>query len=323
MLQRVDYKLEFERKRNIKLITPCCGKLNKDGKFVNFKGFPEAFGYCHSCGVSTVPPSLYKDDEGNEYIWNETTNNFEKHVTQLSYDSVTQSSNTLIQSCVTSEEFPSKNIKYIDYDVVRLFVENPKENNLLFYLRNTYPEDLVNSVKEMYHIGTGKDGGVVFWLINIEGNVQKAKVVYYGKDGKRTNYFKVPYKNENGYYSCLFGEHLLAFDNHKPIVLVESEKTAIVCAMELPNYRWLAYGGINGLTDTKLKPLIGEKVVIVPDMSEKAVAIMQKKLHDLKQLGIDAEIWDMTQGMSDEQLKEQGWYNCDLEDVFRGYKGLN
>lgn len=45
---------------------------------------------------------------------------------------------------------------------------------------------------------------------------------------------------------CLFGEHLLIRYPDAPVILVESEKTAIVMSHFIPNYVWVATGGING-----------------------------------------------------------------------------
>tara|TARA_R110002033_G_C3897081_1_gene239711 strand:- start:7665 stop:8177 length:513 start_codon:yes stop_codon:yes gene_type:complete len=156
----------------------------------------------------------------------------------------------------------------------------------------------------------------VFWQINKNGLAQKAKVVFYNKEGKRTNYFKVPYKNQDGFYSCLFGEHLLK-NNTKPIVLVESEKTALVSAIKLSKYTWLAYGGINGLTETKLEALKNQKIIIIPDMSKKAVDIINNKISRIKELNIKAKVFDMSNNKDDNELKKTGWYNCDIEDVLR------
>ena len=64
MLTKVERALKFCKKRNFKLITPCCHKANTDGKFVNYEGFEDSFGYCHSCGETTTPPALYKDEKG-------------------------------------------------------------------------------------------------------------------------------------------------------------------------------------------------------------------------------------------------------------------
>jgi hypothetical protein len=81
-------------------------------------------------------------------------------------------------------------------------------------------------VQKMYYIGNTNDGGTIFWNINKDLKVQKSKICYYKKNGKRTSKFKVPYKNKDGYFNCLYGEYLLnKYD--KPTVLVESKKTII------------------------------------------------------------------------------------------------
>lgn len=318
-LFKIERKFEFSTKRNRKLITPCCNKSNRNGKFVNYKELPEIYGYCHSCGKVNLPPSLYKDEKGAEYIWDDIKNCFEPIVSHLYYKNVLQVYHKGVIQCDTSAENCNTNIKYVQKGLVLRFFSHKPESNLLQYIRNTYGNEKANLIKKMYYIGTNKDGGTIFWSINKKGLVQKAKVSYYKNDGKRTSYFKVPYKNEDGYYNCLFGEHLIDLPKNKTksIILVESEKTAIICAIHIPEYVWLAYGGISGLTDAKLDVLIGRKILLVPDLSKNAVTIMNKKLPFLKELGIDAKIWDMTNGKSDEQLTNEGWYNCDLEDVFR------
>ncbi|WP_372744432.1 DUF6371 domain-containing protein [Lutibacter sp.] len=320
-LIKIEQKYEFSNKRNLNLITPCCNKSNKNGKFVNYKELPEVYGYCHSCGKANLPPNLYKDEKGNEYIWNDLNNCFEPIVSHSYYKNVLQSHYNSVIQCDTRGANCKKAIKYIQKELVLQFLNYKPENNLLQYLRNTYNEKKVDFIKKLYYIGTSKDGGTVFWSINKKGLVQKAKVSYYKKDGKRTNYFKVPYKKEDGYYNCLFGEHLIDLpeNKNKSIILVESEKTAIVCSLHLPEFIWLAYGGINGLTNNKIEILVGRKVILAPDISENAVKIMNKKLPHLIELGIYAKIWDMTEGKSDDQLKKEGWYNCDLEDVFRNF----
>ncbi|MGK0414363.1 MAG: hypothetical protein ACJA1B_002587 [Polaribacter sp.] len=103
----------------------------------------------------------------------------------------------------------------------------------------------------------------------------------------------------------------------KPIVLVESEKTAIVCAINFPDYNWLSYGGIIGMTNDKMKVLSGKTILIVPDLSENARNIVKKKAIDLKELQIDAKTWDLSKGMNDDELKEKGYFNCDLEDFLK------
>lgn len=319
-LEKIEVNLEFKKKRNFKLITPCCSKLNKDGKFVNYKGLNEVFGYCHSCGKTTLPPVKYVDQKGNYYQWNELESKFVPLVLETSYSIVGQSTDNTNFNCKIQDKSVAKPIKYVGNDIVNRYLHVQQQNNLLSYISRTYGVENKEFVKNLYQLGTSKDGGIIFWSINKQQKVQKAKVVYYNNTGKRKQKFKVPYKNEDGYYSCLFGEHLLGLPEYKnkPIILVESEKTAIISTINLPKFRWLAYGGINGLTKEKLEVLKGRNIILVPDMSLKAVSIMNKKLPLFSKLGINAKIWDMTNGKTDEQLKLEGWYNCDLEDFFRG-----
>lgn len=315
MMTKTENPLIFETKRNRKLITPCCNKQNTDGKFVTYKGFPTQYGYCHSCGITKLPPTIYRNEKGVEFYWNESTNSFEETVTQMSYKTVTQISNINPNLCNTNHPVEQR---FIDFNIVVNYFNSNQENNLLYYLTTKYGKNLVENTTKLYYIGTDTTKGTVFWFINIDGKPQKAKIMYYTTEGKRTNYFKVPYKNEDGYYSCLFGEHLLA-NSESPIILVESEKTALVCAIVLPNYTWLAYGGINGLTNMKLEPLREKKITIIPDMSEKAVSIMKLKTPYFQSIGIEAKIWDMTNGKSNDQLKKEGLYNCDLEDIIGNF----
>ncbi|GAA4762885.1 MULTISPECIES: DUF6371 domain-containing protein [Flavobacterium] len=311
MLQKREIEFVFEVKRNRKIITPCCNKSNNDGKFVNYKNLGEEFGYCHSCGKATLPPSIYIDENENEYYWNDLEHRFDaislipinKPKTE---PKVTPTSKQIIQ-------------KYIDESVIWKYFRVTPENNLLQYLRKKYGDLKTEDAKETYALGTSKDRGIIFWSINTDLKVQKAKIAYYDANGKRTSKFKIPYKNEDGYFNCLFGEHLIddKIKAKKTIVLTESEKTAIVGYILFSQYVWVAYGGINGLTENKVSPLIGHNVLIIPDMSENAVGIILNKMPFLISLGINVKIWDMTEGKTDEQLKLEGVYNNDLEDIFR------
>ena len=305
MLQKTKLELTFNSKRDYKLITPCCGRNNTDGKFINYKNLGQEYGFCHSCGKTSLPPTIYVDENGNEYVWNELDSKFQT-------DFIPTKNSIVNPSKITTQ-------KFIDESIIWKYFKINPENNLLQYLRKMYGELKTEDAKETYCLGTNNDGGIIFWSINTNLNVQKAKIAYYDTNGKRTNKFKVPYKNEDGYFNCLFGEHLVydKIKTKKTIVLTESEKTAIIGYILFPQYVWLAYGGINGLTENKVSPLIGHNVLISPDMSENAVSIILNKIPFLISLEINAKIWDMTESKTDEQLKLEGIYNNDLEDVFR------
>lgn len=66
---------------------------------------------------------------------------------------------------------------------------------------------------------------------------------------------------------CLFGEHLLN-DKDKVnanVALVESEKTAVICSLLLPECIWLATGGKSQFNDRLMVPK-GRKVTAFPDI---------------------------------------------------------
>lgn len=314
-LTKVTVEYKFNPKRNLNLTTPCCNRKNKDGKFSTYIGLPDIYGYCHSCGKTTLPPTIFIDENGVGYMWNKIQNKFETFAKPL------QNFCKNIAKTLQNPEMMAKVPKYIPESIVWEYYATKPENNLLQYLFKVYDKTKVEDAKETYLIGTSKDGGTVFWDVNSELKVQKAKISYYNEDGKRTNKFVVPYKNEDGYFACLFGEHLIydKIKGKKTIILVESEKTAIVGYILMPEYIWVAYGGSNGLTDDKIKPLIGHTVLIIPDMSESTVNIIYEKIPLLISMGINAKVWDMTDGKTDEQLRTEGIYNNDLEDIFRKF----
>jgi hypothetical protein len=68
---------------------------------------------------------------------------------------------------------------------------------------------------------------------------------------------------------CFFGEHLLASNNKMPVAVV-SEKTAVICSLLLPEYIWLATGGVSGCgwKGDKIvsSVLLGREVVFFPDL---------------------------------------------------------
>jgi len=65
---------------------------------------------------------------------------------------------------------------------------------------------------------------------------------------------------------CLFGEHLLRLNPGKPVALVESEKTAVICAGLMPQYLWLATGGKSQLKAEKFAVLGSRKITAFPDV---------------------------------------------------------
>ena len=167
MLKKTELNLKFNPKRNFSIISPCCNRSNKDGKFINYLDLPIIYGYCHSCGKSCLPPTLYTDENGFEYTWNEKGNHFESHL-NIKQNTFAIYHDKKIASIVIEQKFIGES------KIWEHFYIQP-ENNLLQYLREIFCEEKVNDVKEVYALATSKDGGTMFWNINKDLQIQKLK----------------------------------------------------------------------------------------------------------------------------------------------------
>lgn len=65
---------------------------------------------------------------------------------------------------------------------------------------------------------------------------------------------------------CLFGLHLLDRFPKKTVNIVEGEKTAIIMSLVLPNYLWMATGGVEALNKDKLIELGLRPITLFTDV---------------------------------------------------------
>ena len=113
--------------------------------------------------------------------------------------------------------------------------------------------------------------------------MRTAKLMAYGSDGHRRKDWKYSFnfvhsmrlragKLSDKQYrieTCLFGLHLIDIFPNAEVCIVESEKSALICAAFTdPRERlWMATAGKSNLTRAKLQPLIdrGRYIVLYPD----------------------------------------------------------
>lgn len=126
----------------------------------------------------------------------------------------------------------------------------------------------VQRVFDQYLIGTTRESDVIFWQIDHLQRVLTGHIMCYGPDGHRLGrqswvHFRLQQQGQLplSYQppKCLFGEHLLAIRPTAPVAIVESEKTALVMALKMPEFLWLATAGCGGLTKEKMAPLTGRQ----------------------------------------------------------------
>lgn len=170
-------------------------------------------------------------------------------------------------------------VSVIPFDLFRDSLENTEArqgNNLIRYLFRRFHASITGDAVRRYFIGssTHVNGATVFWQIDREGNVRAGKVMLYDPITGRRNKDRKPTWIHTlvplpGYRlgQCFFGEHLLKSEpENKPVAVVESEKTAIIGSIYLPEYIWLASGGLRNLSPDRCSVLTGHEVILYPDL---------------------------------------------------------
>jgi len=109
--------------------------------------------------------------------------------------------------------------------------------------------------------------------------------------------------NDFNLAQCLFGEHLLQ-DTTKIVAIVESEKTAIIASICLPEYIWLACGGLEQLSMEKCKCLYNRTVVLFPDL--KGLEKWEIKAFELQHICRNVYISDYLERYATAEERAQG-----------------
>lgn len=161
-----------------------------------------------------------------------------------------------------------------------MYCDKPEADNLTEFLKIHFSKDEVNKAVVNYFI-TGTNyfwsNANVFWQIDNKEQIHGAKIMLYDKHtGKRV---KKPYNHINWLHKaiketdfnlnqCLFGLHLINKDYQKNIAIVESEKTAIIMSIFLPDYIWLATGSKGNFKFELLEPIKKRNIIAYPDKGE-------------------------------------------------------
>ena len=173
-------------------------------------------------------------------------------------------------------------------------------NDLITYLKTMIPSSSIDRIIADYRLASTPDQAIIFLQIDQDNQCRTGKIMQYNpttghrikdpdKPG-RINWLHSILKRRKQLppdwqlTQCLFGEHLLPQHQDKTIALVESEKTAIICAALMPQYLWLATGGKSGLTSERLNSLKGRKIIVFPDID--AFKDWQQKIFTFPHLDI-------------------------------------
>lgn len=197
-----------------------------------------------------------------------------------------------------------KDMLVMPREVVRSVVQNRQSNIFIDWFRslpwsNSKENDQmarVDSTLWLYCVGSWRDGRVVFFQIDDEGRPRGGKLMRYGTNGKRDKTSNPGWlHNQEGvrelcdmehheYRATLFGMHLMKKYPDADINIVESEKTALICANaygQPEKNLWMACGGLKFLKLESLKPLLdsGRRVWLWPDKD--GIGEWENKVRDI------------------------------------------
>ena len=161
-------------------------------------------------------------------------------------------------------------------------VTHRSKSQFVRFLDTVFDPLIVEGLIDEYRLGTTRSGAVIFFQLDIQGRCRTGKMMLYDpgtghrikdkdKPGridwvhslmKRTGMLPQDWEVTQ----CLFGEHLLRLNPGKPVALVESEKTAVICAGLMPQFLWLATGGKSQLKAEKFAILGSRKITAFPDV---------------------------------------------------------
>lgn len=215
-------------------------------------------------------------------------------------------------------------ISFIPVEVFKASL-NPtafETNNFVKFLIDLFGVEVASQVVSRYFIATSKhwNGATVFWQIDTQGKVRTGKIMLYSPiTGKRV---KEPFNHINWVHKalkqptfelrqCLFGEHLLKFDKTRPVAIVESEKTAIIASIYLPQFIWVAVGSLTNLNAEKCNILKGRTVILFPDLNGFEKWNSKAKELSSRLIGTTFTVSDLLERKATEAERKQGF---DLAD---------
>lgn len=147
---------------------------------------------------------------------------------------------------------------YVRKSIVEETFKEFQKNVFFMYLIKIFGREQAFELQAKYNIGTARDGGTIFWQQDKWERFRTAKIMYYKQNGRRDKnrfswFVHKKIKEDFNYKQCFFGLHLTTKD--KPVALCESEKTAIMMSVFMPEFTWVASGGSEMLNVERLSEL--------------------------------------------------------------------
>ena len=229
-----------------------------------------------------------------------------------------------VSSMIQKTTSPPKELRIdtIEKSILDQTISSQHPNNFLTYLNTLFDKKTVHNLQRKYHIGTSKiwKGATIFWQVDYRYGIRSGKIMLYDvNSGKRikkpfphiTWVHKAMKLSNYNLKQCFFGEHLLKSSTN-PIAIVESEKTAVIASVYLPEFTWLASGSLSNLNYEKTKVLKDRQVILFPDLG--AYDTWKAKIPSLYP-NANYQISDLLERKATAKEKLEGW---DIADYLVG-----
>lgn len=307
------YRFHLQKYRpGSKIACPACGRKSCFTRYIDEAGeisFPDSVGMCdhiNSCGYRYAPKEYFRDNPAVKEKLNEQE----------------RFGGTPIVAKALAKPLPERKpqISFLPSDWVEQSMRRYDINPLYRYFTKVMGKEDTDRLFRLYRVGTSRmwGGATVFWQTDRDGNVRAGKIM--GYDAATGHRIKEPFNQVSWVHSvrkvpdfrmkqCLFGEHLLsdtsAAMSAKPVAVVESEKTALVAALFIPDFIWLATGGMHGCFNSEtMQVLGGREVVLFPDL--KATEEWRQRLPMLESFCRRATCSDMLERIATGAQREAG-----------------
>ena len=307
------YRFHLQKYRpGSKTACPECGRKSCFARYIDEAGeifFPDNVGICdhiNSCGYHYTPKEYFRDNPAVKEKLNEQERN----------------GGTPIVAKALAKPQPEQEpqISFLPSGWVEQSMRRYDINPLHRYFIRVMSKKDADRLFRLYRVGTSRmwGGATVFWQTDRDGNVRAGKIM--GYDAETGHRIKEPFNQVSWVHSvrkvqdfrmkqCLFGEHLLsdssAAMSAKPVAIVESEKTALVAALFIPDFVWLATGGIHGCFNSEaMQVLDGREVILFPDL--KATAEWRQRMPMLESVCRRATCSDLLEKIATNEQRSLG-----------------
>lgn len=307
------YRFHLQKYRpGSKTACPECGRKSCFARYIDEEGeisFPDNVGICdhiNSCGYHYTPKEYFRDNPTVKEKLNEQERN---------------GGTPIVAKALAKPQLEQEpQISFLPSDWVEQSMRRYDINPLYCYFTKVAGKENTDRLFRLYRVGTSRmwGGAAVFWQIDRNGNVRAGKIM--GYDVETGHRIKEPFNQVSWVHSvrkvpdfrmkqCLFGEHLLSDASvamsAKPVAIVESEKTALVAALFIPDFIWLAAGGMHGCFNSEaMQVLRGREVVLFPDL--KATEEWRRRLPMMESFCKRATCSDMLERIATGAQREAG-----------------